>query len=213
MKKSDFRRFLKKFWFVVWKDDSFRGWIISLIFLFLVIKFVFFPLLSLITGTSLPLAIVESCSMYHEKNVFSKFDLWYDRHEIKYSSLGISKEDFRDFKMKRGFSKGDILFIVGVKPENIEVGDVILFNGNQKRPIIHRVIEIKEDSGKFIFSTIGDNNNGQLSVEEEILESQIIGKASVRLAPYLGWIKLVFFEPLRPASDRGFCSENSPQDF
>ena len=64
-RKGKFKRFLKKSWQIIWKDDSLKGWIISLIFIFVVIKFIFFPLLNLATGTSLPLAIVESCSMYH----------------------------------------------------------------------------------------------------------------------------------------------------
>ncbi|MEK6833838.1 MAG: hypothetical protein AABY32_07380, partial [Nanoarchaeota archaeon] len=53
-KQSKIKKFLKKFWQIVWKDDSFKGWIISLVFIFIVIKFVFFPLLNLATGTSLP---------------------------------------------------------------------------------------------------------------------------------------------------------------
>ena len=51
--KKRFKKFWKKFWFIVWKDDSLKGWIISIIFLFVVIKFIFFPLLNLATGTTL----------------------------------------------------------------------------------------------------------------------------------------------------------------
>ena len=206
--KKRLREFWKKFWFIVWKDDSLKGWIISILFLFIVIKFVFFPLLNLATGTTLPLAIVESCSMYHQGNVFSDFDSWYERHDEKYTPFIINKLDFQDFPLKRGFSKGDILFIVGTKPEKLEEGDVIIFNANQKNPIIHRIINIKEENGEYIFSTIGDNNNNQIPFEKIILEDKIVGKASFRLVPYLGWVKLVFFEGSKPLSERGFCDEN-----
>jgi signal peptidase I len=207
-RKSKFKDFWKKFWWIVWKDDSFKGWLISLVFVFIVIKFIFFPFLSLATGTSLPLAIVESCSMYHQGDIFGNFDEWYERHESKYSEFEINKNEFEDFSMKKGFNKGDILFIIGKKPEKIEMGDVIIFHGGERNPVIHRVVNIEINSdGKIIFSTIGDNNNGQLSFEKSISEDQIVGKASFRIAPLIGWAKLIFFEPARPANERGFCNE------
>jgi hypothetical protein len=205
--ENKFKKFLKRFWEIVWKDDSFKGWLISLIFIFVVIKFIFFPLLNLVTGTALPLAIVESCSMYHSGNIFNNFDNWWDRHESKYSQFDIEESEFQDFTLKRGFSKGDIIFIIRAKPEKLEVGDIIIFNSNQKNPIIHRVIKITEQDGKYIFSTIGDNNNGQLSVETSISEDQLVGKAILNIFPAVGWAKLVFYEHKRPAYERGFCDE------
>ena len=206
--KKRVKEYWKKFWFLLWKDNSLKGWIFSIVFLFLFIKLIFFPGLSLVTGTSLPLAIVESCSMYHQGNLFSNFDSWYEKHDEKYSKLNITKEDFLNFPFKKGFNKGDILFIIGTSPEKLKQGDVIVFYGNQKNPIIHRIINIKEENNTRIFSTIGDNNNGQLSSEKEIQEEQIIGRAVFRLVPYVGWVKLIFFEPFRPGSERGFCHEN-----
>lgn len=200
---GDIKKFWDKFWFVVWKDDSLKGWIISVVFIFVVIKFLFFPLLSFATGTSLPLAIVESCSMYHEGNFLSDFDEWWEEYDSKYSEFEIDKTDFQDFK--KGFNKGDILFIVKAKPEKLEVGDVIIFDGGTNNPVIHRIIEIKEEDGGSTFSTIGDNNNGQLSFEKSISEEQLVGKAVFKLAPYVGWGKLIFYEPLRPKSERGLC--------
>lgn len=191
-----FKKFWKKLWFLIWKDDSLKGWIISIIVMFLVIKFIFFPILNLVTGTSLPLAIVESCSMYHKGNLFSDYDDWWQKHEAKYSNLGINKEQFKDFIFKGGFNKGDILFIVGSNPKDIRVGDVIIFDAGTSHPIIHRVIEIRLNSGtgKYIFSTLGDNNQKQLDEEKEIHENQLVGKAVFKLAPYVGWAKLVWFE-------------------
>ncbi|MFA6974244.1 MAG: signal peptidase I [Parcubacteria group bacterium] len=205
--KNKFHNFFKKFWFLLWKDDSIKGWIFSILFLFIFIKLIFFPLLSLATSTSLPLAIVESCSMYHQGNLFSNYDSWFTRHNEKYSDLQIDKTEFSGFPFTRGFNKGDILFITGVKPENVKVGEVIIFNANSQNPIIHRVISIKQQGEKYYFSTIGDNNNGQISFEKSISQDQLIGRASFRLVPYLGWIKLIFFEGSRNAEERGFCSE------
>lgn len=213
------KKFCNKFWFTLWKDDSLKGWIFSIVFLFIFIKFIFFPILGLVTGTALPLAIVESCSMHHTGNILSNYDDWWERHETKYESLEITKEDFQNgfSKFKRGFTKGDILFLIKAKPEKLKVGDIIAFNsGTRNVPVIHRIINIKEKEGELIFTTIGDNNaqslissNNALGVDErEIKSNQLVGKAAFRIVPYLGWGKLIFFEYLRPISERGMCKEN-----
>jgi len=206
--KEGIKKSWKKFWFLLWKDDSPKGWIFSLVFLFIFIKFIFFPVLSLMTGTILPLAIVESCSMYHDGNLVSNYDNWWESHESKYSNYEIDKLEFEDFKFKNGFNKGDILFIIGTKPEKLNIGDVIIFNAGQQNPIIHRVIDIKNQDGEYILSTIGDNNNQQISFEKSIKSEQIIGRAVFKLAPYLGWGKLIFFERQKSDSERGFCKQN-----
>jgi len=188
--KEKLKKYWEKFWFFVWKDDSFKGWIISILFIFIVIKFIFFPLLSLATGTSLPLAIVESCSMYHEGNYLSKFDDWWTTHEDNYESLGIDKTTIENAIFTKGFNKGDILFIVGAKPENIKIGDVIIYQAIQK-DVIHRVVAIKKDGDNYIFSTMGDNVGHIQSFETAINENQLVGKAKIKLIPYIGWIKLI----------------------
>ncbi len=160
------------------------------------------------TGTKLPLVIVESCSMYHQGNPISNFDNWWENHEDKYSEINIQKNSFLDFKLKNGFNKGDILLIVGSKPEKIKVGDIIIFDVEYKNPIIHRVISITKDGEKYIFSTMGDNNNGQIPFEKAIPEDKILGKAKANIAPLFGWIKLILFEHRQPTNNKGFCAEN-----
>lgn len=201
------KKLWEKFWFTVWKDDSLKGWLISVIFIFVTIKFIFFPVLSLVTGTILPLAIVESCSMYHDTSANSNFDIWWEKHDSKYSGYIINNLDFQEFSLKDGFNKGDILFIIGTKTEKLKVGDIIIFNANQNNPVIHRIIEINKKDGERIFSTIGDNNNGQLNFEKSIKGDQIVGKAVLKIVPYLGWGKLIFFESMRVPSERGLCEE------
>lgn len=215
--ENSVQTFLKKFWAIVWKDDSLKGWIISIIFLFIVIKFIFFPVLNLVTGTTLPLAIVESCSMYHEGNIFSNFDSWWERREQKYAQFAIDKQKFEQYYFKNGFTKGDILFILGVDPQDIEIGDVIIFEAGKANPLIHRVVqkEINPETQEYTFSTIGDNNNGQLSIEKGIREGQIVGIAQNRLIPYIGWGKLLAVDVINILTGKkmyylndGFCEEN-----
>lgn len=202
------KEFFKKFWYLLWKDDSLKGWIFSVVFLFVFIKFILFPTLSLLTGTALPLAIVDSCSMYHKGNLLSDFDSWWETHEWKYTPYNINNETFDEFGLENGFNKGDILFMIKANPEKLKVGDVIIFEGGQKNPIIHRIMKLEKRGDEYFFSTMGDNNNGQLSVEEEISQDKLIGKAVFKLVPYAGWGKLIFYEKARTPSERGFCKEN-----
>jgi len=193
----------KAFWQFL-KADTWQSWVVSLVLLVIIIKFAFFPLLAFTTGTQLPLVVVESCSMYHSSDLES----WWDQNKVWYLSRNISKEQFESFNLKNGLNKGDILFIVGVKEPKL--GDIIIFNAKSAHPIIHRVVTLNP------LGTKGDNgatNPTQLQPgvssngvdETDIKQSQLVGKAAFKLAPLLGWIKLIFFEPLKPASERGFC--------
>jgi len=150
--------------------------------------------------------------MYHDDNLLSNYEEWWEGHNNKYSEFDLTKEQFKNFIFKKGFNKGDILFIVGANPEKLKVGDVIIFNAGQRNPIIHRIIEIKNQDGKKVFGTIGDNNNAQIVSstmdERNIHEDQLMGKAVFKLAPYFGWGKLIIFEHKKRPDQRGFCKEN-----
>ena len=65
MDLKEIKQNIKKSWNWIWNSDSILSWIVALILIFIVVKFIFFPSLSLIFGTSLPLAGVESSSMDH----------------------------------------------------------------------------------------------------------------------------------------------------
>ena len=184
----------KKFWGFL-KKDNWGSFAVTLLIAFLVIKFIFFPGLSLITGTSLPIVIVESCSMYHQdpgfENTFTS---------PVYEQYGIDIGDTGNWDFQNGFSKGDLIFVV--KANDIEVGDVIIFHGGAANPLIHRVVETGET-----YSTKGDNyktNSRQLALELNIREEQIIGKALFKV-PAVGWAKLIFFESGRDEDQKGLC--------
>jgi len=191
---------VKKYWKRIWdflRADSWASFAVTLVLAFIIIKFIFFPGLSLITGTSLPVVIVESCSMYHQESGFENTFT----SQIYYNN-GISISDTSNWDFQNGFSKGDVMFVV--RPENIKVGDIIIFNGGTVHPIIHRVVSIEGD----VYSTKGDNyktNSMQLPMEKKIKKDQIIGKVLFRV-PFVGWAKLIFFEGSRSPQDRGLCS-------
>ncbi|PIN89333.1 hypothetical protein COU60_04235 [Candidatus Pacearchaeota archaeon CG10_big_fil_rev_8_21_14_0_10_34_76] len=182
---------VKRFWKYL-KKDSWDSWIVSLILTFLIIKFIFFPAISIVTGSPLPLVVVESCSMYQN----SDFDNWWERNGVWYEKRGIFKEDFKEFPFDSGLNKGDVIIVWG--RSNYGLGDIIIFDADYRFPLIHRIIQEKP------FGTKGDNNFGQLNEETKISEDQIIGKA-VASIPGIGWLKLIFFEGSKDESQRGFC--------
>ena len=197
---------LGQIWHFIWYDDSILSWIVNVILAFLIVKFIFYPGLSLIVGTPLPLVAVTSSSMEHRpstENSISRMcgkiydeqgrvnlDDWWSVCGTWYEdNTNITLNDFEDFPLRNGFNKGDIIFLRG--PKNLAVGDVIVFESGKQYPIIHRIIELNETNIK----TKGDNNpslirDSQLD-EDRINPNVVIGKAYAKI-PYLGYIKIWF---------------------
>ena len=171
----------KKIWYFIWKEDSFLSWCVNVILAFVIVKFLIFPGLGFALGTSHPVVAVVSESMNHHGN----FEDWWGRQGEWYQKKGISKETFKTWSMKNGFSKGDIIFLRGEK--TFEVGDIIVFSANSNNPIIHRVVMKNGDN----YQTKGDANSDSSESlgETSIGKERIIGKALFRI-PYLGWIKV-----------------------
>lgn len=192
----DIKKILKKVWHFIWEEDSFWSWILNIILAFLLIKFIVYPGLGLALGTTYPVVAIVSSSMEHSEN----FDEWWQLQRNFYENYNISKEQFMDFKYRNGFNKGDIMILRGVKPENVKIGDVLVYKAGRADPIIHRVVNISNYDGIYIFQTKGDNNLYQIKSpwldETNVPESAIIGKATLRI-PFLGWIKIAFVEILR----------------
>jgi hypothetical protein len=146
---------LRRFWAFL-KEDTWQSTVVTLILLVVLIKFIFFPLLSFVTGSSLPLVVIESCSLYHG----GSFDAWWNGNSEWYELRGIQKSEFKEFPYKNGLNKGDIIFVWG-RGER-ELGDIIIFEPNleskARHPIIHRIVS--EDP----LGTKGDNNAKQLTI-------------------------------------------------
>lgn len=182
---------INKIWAFL-KKDTWQSWLVSLILIVIFIKFIFFPLMSFITSSPLPLVVVESCSMYHESN----FETWWSNNKEWYQSRDILKQDFSFYSFRNGLNKGDIVFVWG--RSEYKVGDIIIFFSQTQHPIIHRLVSVNS------FATKGDHNSDQLPLEKDIPENAIIGKAAAKI-PLLGWVKLIFFEFARSPEQRGFC--------
>jgi len=218
-KKTKYKEILKKTWNFIWNDDSIYSWLVNIVLAFVIIKFMIYPFLGLVLGTTHPIVAVVSESMDHDVtkeyktdyilsltestkvkrtwtgnyvlcgNEFEKkerinFDSFWDYCGDWYSRYNISKEDFKDFKMSNGFSKGDIIVLNSKK--NAEVGDIIVF-WSKGIPIIHRIVNIEDG----MYTTKGDHNQASLVDEVNISEDRVIGKAFFKI-PYIGYVKIWF---------------------
>ena len=199
----------KKVWDFIWKSDSWASWLVNIVLAFVIIKFLFYPGIGLLMGTEYPVVAVVSESMEHRLNnnngnyymcgeTFRNhrtfdFHEWWSVCGIWYEeNTNIKKQQFSEFKFRNGLNTGDIVVAVGKKPEDIEIGDVIIYQSDRPIPIIHRVVDIDNVNGTYYFSAKGDNNAGfepRLD-EERIHEDRVLGVSSFRI-PYLGQVRLL----------------------
>jgi signal peptidase I len=204
---------LKDFWKFLWDEDSILSWIVNILLAFLIIKFLLYPGIGLALGTDLPVVAVISESMEHD----GTFDEWWDSkalcgedtrlktctQEEWYSLVGITKEDFLGYHMHNGFNKGDIIILRGTNFEELQVGEILVYQSKLAYPVIHRVVT-KDD----VIGTKGDHNQKQIYDskinEKYITKEQIIGKAWLRI-PYLGYVKIWFTQLIQCVTFNG-CS-------
>ncbi|MBW3018278.1 signal peptidase I [Candidatus Woesearchaeota archaeon] len=206
---SNWKTILKRIWRFVWHDNSVWSWIVNIILAFVIIKFLVYPGLGLLLGTSFPIVAVVSGSMDHHLSAsgdicgknpigYSTEDFWSACGDW-YKELGITEKEFDNYPFSNGFRRGDIIILKGKDPKDINIGDVIVFTAKnpmiKSDPIIHRVIKSTNTNGKFVFQTKGDHNAGswedQVIGETEITENRILGTGWFKL-PWLGYLKIGF---------------------
>jgi signal peptidase len=104
--------------------------------------------------------------------------------------------------MEPTFSKGDLVVIKGVEPEEIKVGDIIVYYNPFKHiPVVHRVVAIEEMDGRRYFITKGDNNltnpypdqDPRVMLAPPVSEQYLRGKV-IFWIPKVGWVKVIFTE-------------------
>jgi hypothetical protein len=188
------------------------SWIANIIIAFLLIYFIVYPGLGFLLQTTHPIVAVVSQSMEHNGD----FETWWHSPAVCskntecsqgewYSQLNITKEQFAAFPYLNGFNKGDIMVLKGKSPEDIKVGDILVFNNQRPDPIIHRIVKITQKNSIYTYQTKGDHNPRQLldnTVDEYNVNYQnAVGYAKYKKAsiavlriPYLGWIKILFVQ-------------------
>ena len=196
MQRKDMKKHLKQLWYFIWEDDSIWSWIVNIILAFVLIKFIVYPSLGFILGTSYPIVAVVSSSMEHHDN----FDNWWEQNQDWYFDVGILKDNFKTFSFVNGFNRGDIIVLYGKEPKDIKIGDVIVFRNSRPDPIIHRVVKIWQEKDRYYFQTKGDNNKDSIKSldldETRIKQEDVVGVALFKI-PLLGYVKIWFVDLVR----------------
>ena len=205
MQKHELKTLAKRVWKFLWVEDSWASLAANAIIAFVIIKFIFYPVLGIILGTPYPIVAVVSGSMEHDLS----FDQWwesactYDTGTKKYLvhqrdfyiQTNITKNMFQTYPFNNGFNKGDLMILYSSKYAT--TGDIIVYLIPGKNdPIIHRVIAVSQNNSGKLFKTKGDHNCGIGEFEHAIPENKVMGKAVIRV-PFLGWIKLLFVDLIK----------------
>lgn len=180
-----FAKTFRRVWHFLWEEDSLLSWLVNIVLAFILVKFLIYPGLGLVLGTGYPVVAVVSGSMEHD----GSFDSWWSNARSWYENNNIQLSDFNSFGFHNGFDKGDIILLVGAKPENIGVGEVVVYSSTTPYPIIHRVVKKEKVNNKYLFITKGDHNSAPDT--ESVSEDVILGRAVFRI-PLLGWVKIWF---------------------
>jgi len=105
------------------------------------------------------------------------------------------------------FHTGDVVVLVKKQPEEIQVGDVVVYKNILGKYIIHRVIKVYVVDGKYCYVIMGDNNpipdvgfpscpptpEGYRGVPYEAIKGVVVSLGGVPVKfPYLGGITLLF---------------------
>jgi len=187
LKKGKVLCFFRELLVYSWKGDDLFSYLLFFLIVFLAYNYVFTPFVfPLLFKTKIPFNTIVSESMEHNLD----FENWWERYGFFYEKyFNITKNDFENFPFKEGLDIGDFVFIVGIKNDDIKVGDIVVYYvPNLNKYIVHRVVKIKENG---CFETLGDNNiklffyglNPQLPFEKNVCE--IEGKVVFKI-PYLG---------------------------
>jgi len=88
---------------------------------------------------------------------------------------------------------GHLLVLQARAPEQIQVGDIIVFDAvYHTKPIVHRIVEIQNVTGELHYYTKGDNN--ALRDPGYRVHEDIIGVVVLPI-PYIGHVTLFLHEP------------------
>ncbi|MEM2282905.1 MAG: signal peptidase I [Candidatus Hadarchaeales archaeon] len=140
--------------------------------------------LMVILTTGTPLRSVVSDSMKHYDNY-----TWrraYEQIEFRRYAYENGSIPTENFPLQGGFERGDLLVIRGVDPKEIKIGDVIVYEDQAGRLIVHRVWDKRGAGENLTFVTKGDANPG---TDPPIRAERVMGKV-VASIPKLGWFSI-----------------------
>lgn len=90
--------------------------------------------------------------------------------------------------MEPVIKQGDLVVTRDISPDDVKVGDIVLYELKGGQRVLHRVVDIRSgENGQRIFIFKGDNNNAEdlFPVEDEQIRTLYIGRV-----PKIGWLPI-----------------------
>ncbi len=178
---NKFLRYTRKFFKWLWRGNSIGSYIAFIVFAFVLLKFIAFPLFLFTFGLNDVVAVLSS-SMHHQAGVI---DLTYNDW---LSFNGYNENATNLWPFQNGLDIGDV---VTVHPGEINVGDVVVYYHGRDM-IIHRVVNKTSYNNETFITTKGDANPDSMNFEYNIPENLIVGKAGIKI-PLLGWPRVLLY--------------------
>lgn len=175
--------FFKKIYNFLWVSESPWSYLAFVIIAFVFLRFIMFPAFLYFSDYSDVAAVVSGSMDHGDKQIDHNFDAWLGFN-------GFTEENVSTWPYQDGLNVGDVIFVKQVSAEEINVGDIILFN-SPRGQIIHRVVSISKVDKDYFYTTKGDANPASSPTEKNIPYSLIKGKLVDKM-PYLGYPKVVF---------------------
>lgn len=99
----------------------------------------------------------------------------------------------KGYSMCPTLREGDLVFTYKPSPEDISIGDIIIYSTRTGDLIIHRVVRIYKTGTSYYYITKGDNNEAPdpFRVTYEMIKGKVIriGNSTFKI-PYLGYLSL-----------------------
>ena len=104
--------------------------------------------------------------------------------------------------MEPAFYRGDIVMVekadfLGIhefNPEDVQVGDVVVYDAKWfDQPVIHRIIDIKDINGTTMYKIKGDNNNAPdpyYVTSDQIREKVVTWGDNLIVIPKIGYLSI-----------------------
>ena len=104
--------------------------------------------------------------------------------------------------MEPAFYRGDIVMVekadfLGIhefNPEDVQVGDVVVYDAKWfDQPVIHRIIDIKDINGTTMYKIKGDNNNAPdpyYVTSDQIREKVVTWGDNLVVIPKIGYLSI-----------------------
>ncbi len=179
-KKRKINKFIKE----LLSGEKYYSILFYIVVVYLLFVYVALPSVYAFSPISYISAVVSGSMEHTQPTIQFTYNQWLLQH-------GFNSSVTDSWPFQNGINIGDLAIAYKATPQQINVGDVIIFKATYQgvsEEVIHRVINISVVNGTYYYTTKGDANPTSLQFEYNIPYSAVIGKVNA-VVPFLGYPK------------------------